>query len=409
MKTLLILARGDGRTFYTLEKKSILENLPFNSVLLVDRGNCNEFDGLPGLFATEIVRWGEPLQLRQKVAELHLKHQFDAVVTLDESNVVLAAELREQLGLPGMKAEQANWFRDKVLMKQQLQPAGIRVPQFVACKDQEQVVELFKRYGKLVIKPIDGFGSKQVAIISHRQELDAWFVENATQAQHYEAEEYINGQLYHVNALVVDGVARITAAATYIPGMSNIDFSLGTPFVSVMLEDGELKNRLVDFSEQINSALQLKNGVTHLECFVTPENEIVFCEIGLRPGGGGIVWMVESQFGVNYNQAAIVLEAGMSELLPQPVSKPSSIAGLIGIRTNLSGFVEQCADESDYSDANIQLKQIDVKPGSFQAASAHCTDFMSLFIFESENSQEFESYWRKLYQSFQEKLVLNCI
>ena len=39
MKTLLILVRGDARTFYDLQQKSILSQLPCRCVLLVDRGN----------------------------------------------------------------------------------------------------------------------------------------------------------------------------------------------------------------------------------------------------------------------------------------------------------------------------------------------------------------------------------
>ena len=39
MKTLLVLARGDLKSFHTIEGQSILKGLPFRTVLLVDRGS----------------------------------------------------------------------------------------------------------------------------------------------------------------------------------------------------------------------------------------------------------------------------------------------------------------------------------------------------------------------------------
>ncbi len=42
--------------------------------------------------------------------------------------MVLAARIREVFGLPGMTVEQTLPFRDKELMKQVLDAAGIRTP-----------------------------------------------------------------------------------------------------------------------------------------------------------------------------------------------------------------------------------------------------------------------------------------
>src|SRR6185503_5592533 len=52
----------------------------------------------------------------------------DRVECLWEPGVVLAARLREALGAPGMDVETATRFRDKELMKQALDAAGVRTP-----------------------------------------------------------------------------------------------------------------------------------------------------------------------------------------------------------------------------------------------------------------------------------------
>lgn len=409
MKTLLVLARGDFKSFHTLANISIIKDMPFKIVFLVDRGNRKKLSELEGNFELEVIRWSEEAELKKTAIHLHDQHQFCGVATVDESNVEMASELRALLNLPGMKPDQAVWFRDKVKMKNKVKGHGIRVPEFVSCTQKSDVYALLKTYGKLVIKPVDGFGSKQVVFSSSRQELDAWFNENEQYAINYEAEEYIDGQLFHVNALVVDGKTQLTAAAEYLPGLSNIDFSAGTPFVSMILEEGEIKQSLIKYSALINESLALQNGVTHLECFITDKQEIVFCEIGLRPGGGGIVWMIESQFGINYNQAVLAIEAGVADILPVPNLASNSVSGLIGIRSNISGFVTQSASVEDFDEPNIRLKHIELAPGAFKAASSHCTDFFGLFIFDSYNGEQFNQKWKKINQKFQEKLVLNCI
>ena len=53
---------------------------------------------------------------------------IDRVETLWEPLVLLAAQLRQHLGLPGMTVEQTVPFRDKERMKQVLEEAGVRVP-----------------------------------------------------------------------------------------------------------------------------------------------------------------------------------------------------------------------------------------------------------------------------------------
>lgn len=54
--------------------------------------------------------------------------RIDQVECLWEPYMVLAARIRETLGLPGMTVEQTLPFRDKELMKQVLDAAGIRTP-----------------------------------------------------------------------------------------------------------------------------------------------------------------------------------------------------------------------------------------------------------------------------------------
>jgi len=55
---------------------------------------------------------------------------IDRVECLWEPCIVLAARVREALGLPGMQPDVAIGFRDKPIMKQRVAAAGLRVPHF---------------------------------------------------------------------------------------------------------------------------------------------------------------------------------------------------------------------------------------------------------------------------------------
>ena len=66
-------------------------------------------------------------------------HNVDLVETLWEPLVVTAARLREAIGVPGLDVHQAMTFRDKGLMKQQVEAAGIRTPRSVRVDDGRRV------------------------------------------------------------------------------------------------------------------------------------------------------------------------------------------------------------------------------------------------------------------------------
>ncbi|MEO1088109.1 MAG: hypothetical protein AAFY88_28075, partial [Acidobacteriota bacterium] len=64
----------------------------------------------------------------EEVVNYARRVRIDQVECLWEPGMMLAARLREALGLPGMGSEATLPFRDKSVMKQKLDAAGIRTP-----------------------------------------------------------------------------------------------------------------------------------------------------------------------------------------------------------------------------------------------------------------------------------------
>lgn len=409
MKHMLVLARGNAHGFFDLAGRSVLGDIPCRITIYTNDINAPVFAQSGEHVRVERVRWSDTAEIEQRVAALHAADPLHAIGVLDEKIMDFAAALRLRLGIPGLLPDQAARFRDKPTMKRLLGAAGVRVPEFVEAADRQAVLRLLWRHGRIVIKPNDGLGSREVSFIDGPAELEDWYAAHAD-AHGFEAEEFVGGVLYHVNAIVHRGVPMLTAAAPYLPGMANIDFASGSPFVSVMLDEDDLKCRLQALSDRVIEVLGLVDGVTHMECFVSADDEIVFCEIAARPGGGGIVGMIEAQYGVNFARASLLLEAGFGESV-MPAGRPAlgALAGLIGFRLPCSGFLRRVPAVADFGDDWIRAVTIDHEPGSFIAAAAHCTDFVGSIVFVARDRGHFDERRVELTQRFNKALEVETV
>ena len=100
--------------------------------------------------------------------------RIDRVECLWEPYMILAARLREELGLPGLTVAQTEPFRDKERMKQLLDAAGLRTPWHVAAQTVAEVWAAAERVGfPLIVKPIAGAGSADTYRADSAAELDA--------------------------------------------------------------------------------------------------------------------------------------------------------------------------------------------------------------------------------------------
>lgn len=404
MATMLFLAKGVEGTLSHIDGQCILDNLPFDTVVYVNKNNVQYFKNVPENVTVELVSWGFVDQLREKIRQDHAKYNFFAICAVQELMIEFAAEMRVELNIAGHRPADVSRFRNKVEMKQLLDGSGVRVPQFTICDHRDEVNRLQEKCGKIVIKPKTGLSSIGVSFIDSAEQLQNWYDKHDSPDE-YEAEEFIDGTLYHVDAVVRNGEVIVNAPAQYLPGMANIDYPKGAPFATVMQDDGDLYRRLQDVSLRVMNALALRNGVTHLECFVTADNDIVFCEIGSRPAGGGIVWMLELQYGVQFSRAQLLLDAGRGDLIE--VKPRHDAAGLIGFRGgNAMGIVAEAPSAEKFQDDWIHLVRIYVEKGGLVVPTAHCTDYLGAMVISAENQEAFQDKLENLQQRFYGDLAI---
>ncbi|MFN2400711.1 MAG: acetyl-CoA carboxylase biotin carboxylase subunit family protein [Gemmatimonadaceae bacterium] len=214
------------------------------------------------------------------------KH-IDKVESLWEPGILIAAQIREALGVPGMSVKQATWFRNKDVMKQVLSKAGIRVPKHASAKTAADVRKAAKKIGyPIIVKPIAGAGSSDTYRVNDDAELDAT-LKKMGHIDEVNIEEFIDGEEYTFDTICVDGEIKFWNIFVYRPRPL---IARSVEWISpqtVALRDPEADELAAGrkLGQAVLKALKFQTGFTHMEWYMKPDGEVVFGEIAARPPG----------------------------------------------------------------------------------------------------------------------------
>lgn len=241
------------------------------------------------------------------------------IIAMSEFDLEMAALLRTKYDIPGTNSKQVKLFRDKVMMKRQLQSDHIRIPKFMDIGTSGDVIAFAEEIGyPLILKPKSSAASVGVKLVNTRAELE----ENLStlQLDDYECEEYVSGPIFHVDGLARNGSVEFLSVSRYIG--TCYGFSLGDPCGSVLIsDDEELYGRMHEFTQRCIRSLGLHNGCFHMELIYKDELEPVFLEIGARVGGAEIPFFILDRFGVNLCEEAVKIEMGTFKEIRKPKCK----------------------------------------------------------------------------------------
>ncbi|MCU7822169.1 acetyl-CoA carboxylase biotin carboxylase subunit family protein [Kitasatospora sp. DSM 101779] len=244
----------------------------------------------------------------QVIARTSRADGYEQVLALSESGILGAHRIREHLGVPGPSLEQLEKVRDKVAMKRALLESGVRHPRFVAAPP---VCGPLPWTGKTVVKPRQGASSEGVSVHDTAREAVEHY-RTLAEPGDYQLEEYIEGELFHADALVAAGRLSDLVVSRYAG--KPVDFAAGLPIGSGQLPYEERYHR---FAAQAVTALGIEEGCLHLEFFETAEGELVFLEVANRLGGGGIVDSHLRHTGVHLPSHEIAIRLGFDRPEPQ--------------------------------------------------------------------------------------------
>ncbi len=216
---------------------------------------------------------------------------IDRVVSNWEPLVILAARLRERWGMPGMSVDAVRGFRDKKLMKDRVEAAGLRVPRSRRVKTESETRAAAEEIGyPLVLKPISGAGSADTHRVNDAKELEVVLPKMRGVAE-ASCEEYIEGEEFTFDTVCIGGKPAYENVAQYLPKpleMRTVEWISPVIITVRDMKQAKLAGGIA-LGRKVLGALGMGDGFTHMEWFLTPKGEAVFGEIGCRPGGAHIV------------------------------------------------------------------------------------------------------------------------
>lgn len=277
-----------------------------------------------------------------------------AIVPLDDYDVEMAASLREHLRLPGMGDTQARFFRDKLAMRQQAARRGVRVPRFTGIFNYDALRDFMATVpAPWILKPRSEAGAIGIRKMHDSEQVWRALDELGDKQSFYLLEEFVAGDIYHVDSIVADGVVQLAVAHKYAQPPLNVSHGGGVFSTRTLPRGGEEEQALQAINGQLLAALGLEHGVAHAEYIrAHADGSYHFLEIGARVGGAHIADVIEAATGANLwaEWARLVVARARGERYELPPLRHDYAGSLICLAR------QQWPDLSGYDDPEVVMR-----------------------------------------------------
>lgn len=333
------------------------------------------------------------------IAEMHKEYPLDRLVALSESDVIRAGELRDALGITGLKAGEARAFRDKILMKQLAVEAGLAVPAFASVTTVSDLIDFAEANpSSIVIKPTDGSGALGTNVFHNKSELLSWI---QTQRQvrdepiRYIVETYVDAPMVTVDGIMASG--EIITAMTSSYQETCLDaLTLQRPLALLQLDPtfGAGK-RALDYASRLIAAFPTPVVPTsfHLELFDTKSGPLL-CEIAARTGGGRINDLAIHALGINLEQWSCLGQAGLDPQIVAPIGYFSSEFFGFVLLPQFGGVLTSAPTECPL-DGVIDYR-LHFKPGELVMPNKKASDAVADVLFKASDAKSLHAIYENI-------------
>ncbi|MET0650466.1 MAG: ATP-grasp domain-containing protein [Pyrinomonadaceae bacterium] len=226
--------------------------------------------------------------------------EIDRVVPLDDFDVETAAALREHLRIPGMGDTTARYFRDKLAMRVKARDHGVLVPEFVHALNNARIREFTERVAPpWVLKPRSEASAVGIKKVARADELWPLLEELGDRQSFYLIEQFIPGDIFHVDSVVWDREPVFTAVSKYGQPPMTVAHGGGVFMTRTVPRESPESQALESLNHELLRTLGLVRGVTHTEFIQGGDGRFYFLETAARVGGANIAETVEAARGVN--------------------------------------------------------------------------------------------------------------
>jgi biotin carboxylase len=295
--------------------------------------------------------------------------RFAAIQTSYELSLAAAGLIAERLGARAVDAGTAVRFRDKWIQKREVRAAGIPVTDSVFIDDVRELERAEDLpFERAVLKPAAGAGTALTKVVRDVEELRAaarGLRESQPGARHFVLEEFVAGEEWLADGVLVDGRVEFLSLAAYAqPCLAMLESKAPCRIHRFDPADDAWVYAAADaIVRDALAALGLRDGVFHMELFRRHEDgSIVFSECGARRGGALIHEEVLCKFGIDLAEAAVLCALG-----EKPDLTPRIRPGAVGTTylNGRPGTLISCPAPDDILDqSGVEFVRVDMPIGS---------------------------------------------
>lgn len=238
-----------------------------------------------------------------------------AVIPTNDFTVVTAAFVAKHYGLPHNDLSVVERCRDKFIMRECLQNAGLPVPKYYQVAKLDELRSAVAQTGyPAIIKPRLMAGSLGVIKVSSEEELVRAFEKSIADVKSINGEANADESLFIVEEFIAYEF-EVSVEVLNTPDFSRVigvtDKYLGAPphFVELghVVPSRFTSHRdLIELAERTCRTLGIKYGIAHFEAKVSAKGEIKIIEVAARTGGDSIMSLVEKVYGYNPYQLHVL-------------------------------------------------------------------------------------------------------
>lgn len=295
--------------------------------------NLQDFDGLIEAVCSQI---GSP----------------DAVMTFNDSGLVVATRIAEHFGCPQVAPECARMAVDKVLQHQVMEDRKIRIPSWSTAESENDVEVWWEQFSSIVVKPADRSASAGVSRVDDRTEIARAF--NSAKAEsstgRVVVEECISGPEFSVESIAIDGSQHPIAVTRKSVGDPPSFIETGHSLPADITK--ELRQELESVATGAADAIGMTIGMCHTELMVTAQG-VVLIEVNARPAGDRICDLIDAALGVNVYRLLLRQFSG-ERLSVDDIRGTGGTAGAIRFTPSPSGVLLSVRLRSEWeSDSSV--------------------------------------------------------
>lgn len=214
------------------------------------------------------------------------------------------AQVRDQLGLPGMSEDVARNVREKSRMKDVLRAAGLPCARHRLVTGVEEAEAFLAEVGlPVVAKPPPGAGGRATFRIDAEPDLRSWLqtLQDGPEQQ-WLLEEFLTGQEHSFDSVTLEGQTLWSSISEYRPSPLDV---MRTPWVQwtvVLPQDisGPEYAEIHRVGPAALAALGVHTDFSHLEWFARPDGGVAVSEVAARPPGAQLASMIGLSHDVDF-------------------------------------------------------------------------------------------------------------